>query len=51
MINFLIALKFCTQGCSLTRRIYMQGVFGIYGQIRAIKGKYDQIGANKAKCG
>ena len=29
----------------------MWGVYGIYGQIRAIKGKYDQIGANKAKCG
>ena len=48
MINFLIALKFW---CSLTRRIYMLGEYGIYGQIRAIKGKYYQIGANKAKCG
>ena len=51
MINFLIALQFCTQRCSLTRRIYMYGEYGIYGQIRAIKGKYNQIGENKAKCG
>ena len=48
MINFLIAFKFW---CSLTRRIYMLGEYVIYGQIRAIKGKYNQIGANKAKCG
>ena len=50
MINFLIALKFCTQRCSLTLRIYMLGEYGIYGHIMAIKGKYNQIGANKAKC-
>ena len=29
----------------------MLGEYGIYGQIRAIKGTYNQIGANKAKCG
>ena len=51
MINFLIALTFCTQRCSLTRRIYLYVEYGIYGQIMAIKGKYNQIGANKAKFG
>ena len=29
----------------------MYGEYGIYGQIREIKDKYNQIVANKAKCG
>ena len=44
MIYFLIALKFCAE-------IYVQGEYGIHGQIIAMKGKYNQIRANKAKCG
>ena len=46
MINFLITLKKITH-----RGAVLLEEYGIYGQIRAIKGKYDQIGANKAKCG
>ena len=29
----------------------MYGEYVIYGQIRAIKGKYNQIAENKANCG
>ena len=48
MINFLIALQLW--GAVLLEE-YMKDEYGICGQIRAIKGKYNQIGANKAKCG
>ena len=40
-------LKFGTEVQSYSKNIYMLGEYGIYGQIRAIKGKYNQIGANK----
>ena len=33
----------------LNRRIHMFGEYGTYGKIRAIKGKYDQIGVIKSK--
>ena len=36
------------RGAVLLEEIFMWGEYGIYGQIRAIKGKYNQIGA---KCG
>ena len=29
----------------------MQGEYGIFGQIRALKGKYNKIRVNKPKCG
>ena len=44
MINLMIALKFCTGAVLLEE--YICSEYGIYGQIR---GKYNQIGANKAK--
>ena len=45
MNNCSIALKFCTEVHSQYKNIYL-GVYGTYGQIRAVKGKYDQ---NKGK--
>ena len=33
----------------LNRRIHMFGEYGTYDKIRAIKGKYDQIGVIKSK--
>ena len=36
---------------SLNRIIPVWDEYGLYGQIRAIKGKYDQIRVGKAKCG
>ena len=44
-----IAMSFA-QRCSLTRKTSMLGEYGIYGQIRAIKGKYNQIRVHKTKC-
>ena len=34
-----------------TGAVLLLAEYGIYGQIRAFKGKYNQIGAYKAKCG
>ena len=47
--------KNCSLKCNismnnfLNRRIHMFGEYGTYGKIRAIKGKFDQIGVIKSK--
>ena len=51
MSNCPITLKSCiAQRYSLNRRMPMWGEYGLDGQIRAIKGKYDQVIVSMAKC-
>ena len=51
MINFLIALNFAHRGAVLLEEYICRVNMAYYGQIRAIKDKCNQIGANKAKYG
>ena len=44
-----IALKLYTQVQSQYEKIYICGEYGTYGQIRSIKGEYDQTVVNKVE--